>query len=272
MNAACKSSRHLPRYLNLCVVDTAPAPAATGWQVRSGVKPRRRPVARAIAGIRRPGSGTARVGVARGRAGRARTQFPVAVAGRLLATAMLGALLLTVTGRTRRIETAVAERTAALQRESPSVSAPTPTCARASSASHILNNVRLASCTPTCMQRAASQPALCELTGYNVDQLMSMNVTALTHPEDHFQTSSCRDSWCAAKYRLPPPGPLSDARQPHRVDPVHRALLRDRKAGRTAWWAWSKTSPTPASGRSRARPRNCRSRNLARAIPVAHEP
>src|SRR5262249_4111625 len=35
----------------------------------------------------------------------------------LLATSMLGALLLTVTGRTRRIEVAVADRTADLQRE-----------------------------------------------------------------------------------------------------------------------------------------------------------
>ncbi len=47
---------------------------------------------------------------------RARNALLFSVIG-LLATAMLGTLLLTVTGRARRIETAVKERTLALQRE-----------------------------------------------------------------------------------------------------------------------------------------------------------
>ena len=53
----------------------------------------------------------------------------------LLSTAMLGGFLLTVTGRARRIETAVRDRTAALQAEVRERRWPNRRCARASSAS-----------------------------------------------------------------------------------------------------------------------------------------
>ena len=118
-----RSSRPLlgevPAYLELCLVDAdhlAPRRRLAG---RAGCEAaRRRPDARAAARLRRPA-----VGPARRRAGARpcprrsdRNAWLFSVVG-LLSAAMLGALLLIVTGRTRRIESAVRERTAALRAE-----------------------------------------------------------------------------------------------------------------------------------------------------------
>ena len=67
--------------------------------------------------------------------------WPFSIVG-LLATAMVGALLLTMTGRARRIELAVSERTADRCARWPNASAPKPRCARASTA--------FATCWTTC--------------------------------------------------------------------------------------------------------------------------
>lgn len=104
----------------------------------------------------------------------------------LLATAMLGALLLTVTGRARRIASAVEERTAALQREMVEREK-TAADLRESEQRfrNILNNVPIG-VVYTDLHGNVQQvnPRFCDLTGYSGQQLMAMNVAALTHPDD----------------------------------------------------------------------------------------
>ncbi len=191
MDAALSAFRtSLPHYLNLCIVDTEPSAA------------RRR-----LAG--EPGCETAQPGLLHVRplafAGRqwdlrvtaSRAQLPEAgernallfsLVG-LLATAMLGALLLTVTGRTRRIEAAVKDRTAALQREIAERER-TEASLRESEQRfrNILNNVPIG-VVYTDLHGNVKQvnPRFCELTGYAADELMGMNVATLNHPDDRVQ-------------------------------------------------------------------------------------
>ncbi len=180
----------LPHYLNLCIVDTDPG------------APRRR-----LAG--KPGCETAQSDLLHVRplafAGRqwdlrvaaARSDLPEAgernallfsLVG-LLSTAMLGALLLTVTGRTRRIEAAVKDRTAALQREIAERER-TEADLRESEQRfrNILNNVPIG-VVYTDLHGNVKQvnPRFCELTGYTADDLIGMNVATLTHPDDREQ-------------------------------------------------------------------------------------
>jgi PAS domain S-box-containing protein len=107
----------------------------------------------------------------------------------LMATAMLGALLLTVTGRTRRIEAAVKDRTAALQREI-SERERTEADLRESEERfrNILNNVPIG-VVYTDLHGNVKQvnPRFCALTGYRSEELMGMNVAELTHPDDRGQ-------------------------------------------------------------------------------------
>ena len=110
----------MPAYLELCVVDADPlgaAPAPVG--PRRAARPRRRGLLHerplAFAGRQwdlRVGADAER----RARAARDRSAWLFAAVG-LLSAAMLGASLLITTGRTRRIESAVRERTAALRAE-----------------------------------------------------------------------------------------------------------------------------------------------------------
>ena len=104
----------------------------------------------------------------------------------LLSTAVLGALLLMVTGRTRRIEAAVRQRTAALQeqvheREQAEVAM------RESEQRfrNIFNNVPLG-VVYTDLDGAVKQtnPHFCELVGHSADALLAMNARDYTHPED----------------------------------------------------------------------------------------
>jgi PAS domain S-box-containing protein len=104
----------------------------------------------------------------------------------LLATAMLGALLLTVTGRTRRIEAAVAERTADLQRE---VAERTRTeqALRDSEQRfrNILDHVPIGVIYTDLDGRIKeSNPKLRELVGYDAPALSAMNAADLVHPQD----------------------------------------------------------------------------------------
>jgi len=107
----------------------------------------------------------------------------------LLATAMLGALMLTVTGRTRRIEAAVNDRTAALQREIAERQR-TESDLRESEQRfrNILNHVPIG-VVYTDLHGNVKQvnPPYCQLTGYAADALVDMNVAALTHPDDRAQ-------------------------------------------------------------------------------------
>ncbi len=191
MDAALSAFRtSLPHYLKVCIIDTDPS--AT----------RRR-----LAG--EPGCETARSDLLHVRplaftgrqwdlsAGAARADLPEAgernallfsLVG-LLATGMLGALLLTVTGRTRRIEAAVKDRTAALQREIAERER-TEADLRESEQRfrNILNNVPIG-VVYTDLHGNVKQvnPRFCDLTGYAADELMAMNVAALNHPDDRVQ-------------------------------------------------------------------------------------
>ena len=188
MLGAFRSS--LPHYLRLCVIDTDPmAPrrrlaGETGCETASAELLHVRPLA--FAGRQ----WDLRVSAARADlpAARERNALLFSLVG-LLATAMLGALLLTVTGRTRRIEAAVKDRTAALQREIAERER-TEADLRESEQRfrNILNNVPIG-VVYTDLHGNVKQvnPRFCELTGYTADELMGMNVATLTHPDDREQ-------------------------------------------------------------------------------------
>jgi len=180
----------LPHYLDACIVDTDPASArrrlagAPGCETRTSDLLHVRPMA--FAGRQ----WDLRISAARSDLpdARERNALLVSLVG-LLATAMLGALLLTVTGRTRRIEAAVKDRTAALQREIAERER-TEADLRESEQRfrNILNNVPIG-VVYTDLRGNVKQinPRFCELTGYRAEELVSMNVAALTHPDDRVQ-------------------------------------------------------------------------------------
>ena len=116
---------------------------------------------------------------------RARNALLFSVIG-LLATAMLGTLLLTVTGRARRIEAIVQDRTLALQRE---ITERERTEAELRESEqrfrNILNNVPIG-VVYTDLQGNVKQvnPRFCELTGYGAEELAQHDVSLMTHPDD----------------------------------------------------------------------------------------
>jgi PAS domain S-box-containing protein len=104
----------------------------------------------------------------------------------LLSAAVLGALLLTVTGRTRRIEVAVRERTAALTQEvrereqAEAAMRESETRFR-----NIFNNVPIGVCyTDLRGNVQQTNPRFCELVGYPADELLRMTAADFTHPDD----------------------------------------------------------------------------------------
>ncbi len=107
----------------------------------------------------------------------------------LLGAAMLGALLLVVTGRARRIEAAVQERTAALQSE-------VHERERAQAAlrdseqrfRNILNTAPIGILYTDLRGRVKqANPRFCEMLGYSEDELQLMTVSEYTHPDDFAQ-------------------------------------------------------------------------------------
>ena len=107
----------------------------------------------------------------------------------LLSTAVLGGFLLTVTGRTRRIETAVRERTAALQGEVREREVAEAALRESEQRfRNILNNVPIGVIyTDLRGNVKQTNPRFCELTGYAEDELLQMSLGDYTHPEDLLQ-------------------------------------------------------------------------------------
>ena len=104
----------------------------------------------------------------------------------LLSAAMLGTSLLITTGRTRRIESAVRERTAALRAEVNERQA-AESALRASEQRfrNILDNVPIGVVYTDLAGRVIqANPRYCELTGYAEPELRTLSPAALTHPED----------------------------------------------------------------------------------------
>ena len=104
----------------------------------------------------------------------------------LACAALLGALLLTVTGRARRIEQAVQERTQALRHEV----AERQRTAEALRASEqqlqaILDSARVGIVKTDLEGRILKpNPAYCRLLGYDEDALCQLTVGQITHPDD----------------------------------------------------------------------------------------
>jgi PAS domain S-box-containing protein len=177
----------VPRYLSLCLVDrTLPdhpthVAGETGCESRSGSYVHVRPVdfggraweLRVLA--RRadvPGAGSADVWL-----------FSLVS---LLSAAVLGAFLLALTGRTRRIETAVRDRTAALEsemRERGMAEAALRESEQRFRA--ILDNAPIGMLYSDLGGRLIqTNPSLCELIGYSEQELMQMTPADYIHPED----------------------------------------------------------------------------------------
>ena len=105
---------------------------------------------------------------------------------RLLATAMLGALLLTVTGRTRRIENAVHARTAELESEI-SERAITEAALRESEQRfrNIFDNTPIGVVYVDLKGNVLqANPRFCEMLGYSAEMLANMNVRDFAHPDE----------------------------------------------------------------------------------------
>ncbi len=114
-----------------------------------------------------------------------RSALAFAAAG-LLSAAMLGASLLITTGRTRRIESAVRERTAALRAEVGERHV-AEAALRASEQRfrNILDNVPIGVVYTDLVGRVIqANPRFCELTGYSESELAALAPTDLTHGED----------------------------------------------------------------------------------------
>ena len=122
------------------------------------------------------------------------TTWPFALVG-LLAAAMLGALLLTVTGRTRRIEAAVLQRTAELQAEMAERER-TSAALRESQQQlrNILNHAPIGvAYTDTQGRILDANPKLGEMLGRTGDRPAATHVIDLLHPEDRHTEADIRN-------------------------------------------------------------------------------
>jgi PAS domain S-box-containing protein len=104
----------------------------------------------------------------------------------LLGAAMLGALLLTVTGRTRRIEAAVRERTAALEAEVQERERAEAALRDSEQRFRNILNTAPIGIIYTDLRGNVKQtnPRFCELTGYSEEDLQTMTAAQYTHPDD----------------------------------------------------------------------------------------
>ena len=113
----------------------------------------------------------------------------------LVSAAMLGASLLITTGRTRRIESAVRERTAALQAEvGERQGAEAALRASEQRFRNILDNVPIGVVySDLDGQVIQANPRFCELTGYDENELAGLLPEQLTHAEDAANDVTLRD-------------------------------------------------------------------------------
>jgi PAS domain S-box-containing protein len=180
----------IPHGLNLCIVDTDPAAERRRLAGPGGCE-----AAAAALLVVRPWLFAGRQWDLRvyslhstaARAGGANAWL-FALVG-LLAASMLGALLLTVTGRARRIEAAVQSRTAALQGEMRDrEQAESALRASEQRFRNILDNVPIGIVYTDLQGRVIqANPRFCELTGFSEEALLSMSVGHYTHPDDVLQ-------------------------------------------------------------------------------------
>ena len=125
----------------------------------------------------------------------------------VLSAAMLGASLLISTGRTRRIESAVRERTAALRAEVGERQV-AEQALRASERRfrNILDNVPIGVVYTDLGGRVIqANPRFCELTGFADSELASLGSLALTHPDDMAEEAALTERLVAGAipvYRL----------------------------------------------------------------------
>jgi PAS domain S-box-containing protein len=111
--------------------------------------------------------------------------WPFVVVGQL-AAAVLGALLLTVTGRRQRIEREVAERTAALTREIAVRGHAEAALGESEKRFRVIFDAAPVGMVYTDMAGRIRQtnPAFSQLTGHSREELLQMTIDDLTHPED----------------------------------------------------------------------------------------
>jgi len=104
----------------------------------------------------------------------------------VVATALLGMFLLTMTGRTRRIELAVRQRTSALEAEvNEREIAEAALRDSEQRFRNILDNVPIGVIyTNLAGDVIQANPRFCELTGYSENELLTLNLTDCTHPDD----------------------------------------------------------------------------------------
>ncbi|MDT9001222.1 CHASE domain-containing protein [Paucibacter sp. APW11] len=177
----------LPGHLRLCLIDNDPQAAQRRLAGNRGCEslPDAMPVKSKMisVGARQwqidvyPASG--------GLQGQAGNSLPFALVG-LASTALLGALLLIITGRAQRIATLVAERTAQLkseveQREQASLALKD----REQRLRNVLDNAPIGVVFTDLQDHAlGANPYFCRLLGYDADTLLKQRMLDLTHPDD----------------------------------------------------------------------------------------
>jgi PAS domain S-box-containing protein len=180
----------LPDYLALCLLDLSPDEAPRRLAGAPGCETRKSGMVRVHALPYAGRQWEVRVTPAPGKLPTVHSAdvWLFAMVG-LLSTAVLGGFLLTVTGRTRRIETAVRERTAALQAEVREREVAEGALRESEQRfRNILNNVPIGVIyTDLRGNVKQTNPRFCELTGYGADELLRMSLADYTHPEDMLQ-------------------------------------------------------------------------------------
>ena len=197
-------STHLPPHLDLCLVDVTPRVSAaaspdTPPQRLSGA------VGCELGKVPSTAMSLTRPLTYGGRAWEVRVSTPhgalptasgadvwlFALVG-LLSTATLGGFLLTMTGRTHRIEAAVLERTAALQAEVHEREMADAALRESEQRfRNILNHVPIGVIyTDLRGQVKQTNPRFCEMTGYSEQELLTLSLSDYTHPDDMDQDAA----------------------------------------------------------------------------------